>query len=508
MSDAHRIRVIIAIVLLTFACAAVSGCDGGGLSSTSLCGDTLCQADRGESCESCPDDCGACPPCGDGLCAAEEGESCESCPADCGGCAVCGDGSCDDSDESCESCPDDCGACPPCGDGLCDPETDEDCDTCPADCGDCDPCGDELCAIDVGETCESCPDDCGECEPCGDGECAPDQGEDCDTCPADCGECPLRDGCVQGDFAVYYGNLHSHTSYSDGEARPAVAFDHARDQGLDFLYVTDHRRRLTSTEWSQCRSQANDANDNGTFVAGCGYEVNDNAYGHLNVLFTSTMMPHPSNLADVWDGLVACSPCVGQFNHPPRPTDFHGYRYVARAGDAMRMMELSGGAPFADKWASFFQALDNGWLLSPSQNEDNHHRNWGDSPRATGVWLPTLSRRALRRAVRARRTFSTTDETASIRIMADSVCWMGSVLSGFGPTEITVVARDRQGRDGFDNIRLFGPGRTRLRTHHCDGANPCRATFSFDVTEETYFVARANQDDGGLLVSGPIWFVR
>jgi len=49
-----------------------------------VCGDGICHA--GESCASCPQDCGACPApvCGDGRC--DGGESCTSCPGDCGAC--------------------------------------------------------------------------------------------------------------------------------------------------------------------------------------------------------------------------------------------------------------------------------------------------------------------------------------------------------------------------------------------------------------------------------------
>lgn len=52
--------------------------------------------------------------CGDGQC--DAGETCETCPADCGACPVsCPNGSCD-AGEDCGSCPDDCGAClPTCG---------------------------------------------------------------------------------------------------------------------------------------------------------------------------------------------------------------------------------------------------------------------------------------------------------------------------------------------------------------------------------------------------------
>jgi hypothetical protein len=130
-----------------------------------VCGDEFCQA--GETCETCEDDCGACP-------------------------VTCGDDVCEEPIEDCDSCPDDC-ECGPCND-ICEPFSD--CDFCPTDC---DPdvcgisfCGDGFCDIDFGE-CDFCPEDCeGVCGSCGDGTCTFD--EDCSSCPDDC-----TDGCVCGD---------------------------------------------------------------------------------------------------------------------------------------------------------------------------------------------------------------------------------------------------------------------------------------------------------------------
>jgi hypothetical protein len=72
------------------------------------CGNGRCVA--GESCSSCPQDCGACPVCGDFIC--NGFEHCGTCPLDCGICAItnCGDGLCSGA-ESCSSCCVDCGTC-------------------------------------------------------------------------------------------------------------------------------------------------------------------------------------------------------------------------------------------------------------------------------------------------------------------------------------------------------------------------------------------------------------
>jgi hypothetical protein len=69
--------------------------------------------------------------CGNGQC--ELGETCRTCLNDCGACppAICGDDKCEDA-ESCESCLSDCGKCPVCGDGIC--QTNENYQTCPQDC--------------------------------------------------------------------------------------------------------------------------------------------------------------------------------------------------------------------------------------------------------------------------------------------------------------------------------------------------------------------------------------
>ena len=139
--------------------------ESGAEPSDALCGDGACTG--GETCLTCPEDCGqTCPPgtCGDNICDGDN--TCETCPEDCGVCGVasCGNGACDNG-ETCNTCALDCGACPEatCGDGIC--AVGEDCQGCAVDCGACPlVCGDGVCA--EGEACETCVEDCGECAEC------------------------------------------------------------------------------------------------------------------------------------------------------------------------------------------------------------------------------------------------------------------------------------------------------------------------------------------------------
>ena len=51
----------------------------------------------------------------------------------------------------------------------------------------------------------------------------------------------VRATTARGFLNVYFGNLHSHTAYSDGVDEPNAAFIHARDAaGLDFMLLSEH----------------------------------------------------------------------------------------------------------------------------------------------------------------------------------------------------------------------------------------------------------------------------
>lgn len=338
--------------------------------------------------------------------------------------------------------------------------------------------------------------------------------EDGGTGQADAGpDAAAATFCFQGDFLPFLGNFHAHTDYSDGMGLPAEAFAYARDvAGLDMLIVTDHLEQLylwnPSGRYERCKEQAVAATTD-QFFAGCGFEYGTaftpdfQSTGHNNVFFSDDLFPAVQiDFHDFYATLAACQSCIGQFNHPDMmPLKWDDFAYDPAAAQRMHLIELNNNPV----WETFFQALDAGWLLSPTHNQDNHGFNWGTADESrTGVYMAVLTGADLAEAMRARRTFASHDRNAALRLMAGT-CWMGSVLSGRSSITFTVEATDPDQDDGFAKIELFGPGAAFLEMHDCSGATICSYTTTRPVLGPTYVVARATQSDGQDLVSAPIW---
>jgi len=326
-------------------------------------------------------------------------------------------------------------------------------------------------------------------------------------------------GCVEGDFDPYYGVLHAHTSYSNGVLTPADAFEYGRDVGLlDILVITDHLADLYDStpvpdKWERCHEQADAAYVPGVFVADCGFEYGaivplSESTGHNCVYFSGDLFPkHQLDFRDFYRTLVECTECIGQFNHPGQRKNMHWnhFEYYADVDERMNLFEFNGPGPV---WDLFIEALDAGWHVSPMHNQDNHNATWGTKNDCRSVlYMADLTREDMRDAMLNRRTFMTYDKNASIKMMANTECWMGSILTDylFDTIVIEVEVFDPNDDDGFRRIELFGPRGLPLAARGCRGEQTCYASFEFEIDGPTYFVASAEQTDGDWLVAAPIW---
>lgn len=262
----------------------------------------------------------------------------------------------------------------------------------------------------------------------------------------------------RGSMNIYFGDLHSHSGYSDGQGTPADAFATARANGLDFFALTDHAFMLTAVEWQDMRNQAVAATIDGVFVGLRGFEFT-HAKGHINVFETETFVdrddPSYQSLEDFYAWLVVQPAAIAQFNHPEkndvRDWNFNDFAYHAAADHKIVLRELS--TP-----EQYFLSLDSGWHLGTLLNSDTHEADWGSRPRM-GLIAPSLTRAAVLEALRARRTFFVPpfNPNFALVIQANGY-WMGSAVPVTDTLHFTVTAHDPDPPGSVLRLALYDNG--------------------------------------------------
>lgn len=237
---------------------------------------------------------------------------------------------------------------------------------------------------------------------------------------------------AMGDMNIYFGNLHNHTAYSDGTGTPEQAFAWARDTaGFDFYAVTDHAEYLSQAAWQDTRGRADQFNKADTFAALAGFEWSSGA-GHVDVFNTAAMTStrETRSLESLYNWLGA-NGGIAQFNHPaPSAGTFDDFRYSGNP-NAKRMRLVETGNAGAGNNTGFFynyyiKALDKGWKVAPTSNQDNHSLK--TNSHRTGVICKGLTRASIMEGLAARRVYSSDDPDLQLVFKSGSD-WMGSSLA-------------------------------------------------------------------------------
>ncbi len=257
-------------------------------------------------------------------------------------------------------------------------------------------------------------------------------------------------------YNLYFGDLHSHTSYSDGTALPDDAYAMAKGAGADFLAITDHYFQLTEPEWLALQASADSNTEDGEFVAMAGYEYYLSGINEINIYATETMAPYPGETPQayyqgermtggsfipwIYDWLASEDGAIGQWNHPlsygcPVAWDYYQFDYCTEdRDDAMGMLECYN---WGYRDPSYVKALDAGWHMMPTATEDDHYGDWISPLGIRTVLLsPSLTREDLYDAMRDGRGYATLDSNLEIRFEVDGKV-MGSRLSDPGAESYT-----------------------------------------------------------------------
>jgi hypothetical protein len=313
----------------------------------------------------------------------------------------------------------------------------------------------------------------------------------------------------------YFGNFHSHTSFSEGVGPPSSNYAWARDiAGFDFYAVTDHAEQLFGSEWDSTAVQADEANEDGVFVALRGFEWSHPLIGHSCAFGTAgnTTAVVSILLGSFYDWADS-NDALAQFNHPGREwSNFSDLAYADRVGDNFFAIEVAnkGDSIAAGAYLSFYaQALDAGWYVAPTSNQDNHDQS-ANCHRTVFIG-PELTRDGLLEAMRARRIYATDDPNMQITFKLGDA-WMGSRLPApDGTVVFTIRIVDDE---PITLVELIANGGvTAFSTTPAPGATEVEWSPEASVVAGQWYyvkVTEADEFDGEpptqTAVSAPIWF--
>ncbi len=304
-------------------------------------------------------------------------------------------------------------------------------------------------------------------------------------------------------YNLYYGNLHSHTSYSDGRGTPRQAFAYARDTArIHILAVTDHGEMLSSAEWEDIKKQADSATKPGQFLGLAGFEWTSRD-GHINIFNTSDYTSAHQNptVGSIYEWLANRNNAIGQFNHPGGPYLFNNFRHSSIGDISMTLFEIQN----RHQAEVYYVALDSGWRVGISANQDNHFPDWGKGHQLTGIWAESLTKSSIISAIQNRRTFGTLDRDFQLWFKANDQ-WMGSTIPN-GEVQFEVFAFDPSLADFIRRIDIITNNNVVLDSLILGNTNYARwqtRTYT-NSTARKYFFVRVIENDSDYILSSPIW---
>ncbi len=277
---------------------------------------------------------------------------------------------------------------------------------------------------------------------------------------------------------AYFGNLHAHSSYSDGnkdstDFTPAEDYAYAKNSlQMDFLGISEHNHAgagMSKPNYALGIAQANAAT-NSTFVAMYGQEWGViSGGGHLLVYGIDSLIGWETNNYDIF---VAKSDYLGSaglfkklrqqgqafvsYAHP-NSSDYGNLSNITfnalvdscaigcavESGPAFSTATNYSDYPASMSYLSYYlKMLSKGYHIGPFMDHDTHYTNFGRANEDRLVVLaPSLTKANLYAALKARRFYATQDMDTKITFTINNEP-MGSIMSGSVAPSISVTVND------------------------------------------------------------------
>lgn len=211
----------------------------------------------------------------------------------------------------------------------------------------------------------------------------------------------------------------------------------------------------------------------------------------------------PTALENYYKALTAVPGSVSQFNHPD---DIHGDferfdHYSPQYDAAVSLLEVAGEDGVVD--CEYYDlALDKGWHVAPTNNQNNHNGQWGDASDArTVVLAKDLTEESLYAAMKDRRVYATQDSDLTVYYQLNGAV-MGSILPKSEKAEITVFLSDPTD-EAIGSVEVVTDGGAVLVSEYVE--TPSQVLELSASSGHSYYYLRITQPDGDVAVTAPVW---
>jgi hypothetical protein len=345
-------------------------------------------------------------------------------------------------------------------------------------------------------------------------------------------ETPSRDG-VHGDYNIYFGDLHTHSQYSNDCIErekllrtPDDLHAYAREVACaDFHGVADHhqpwdkrRNRIPPDLWEKTVEAARKHNEPGEYVAFMGFEFRG-PRGDTTVVLGEEMDHEEIDREEfdridrLWEGLegrdfitiphfhnqgrLPAGEWISAESREIEPAlEIYSCHGSYESGDVneRHIPEIKSFRP--DRNGQYF--LKEGYRYGFVCNSDGHKGVVANNG-LTAVFAEELTRAAVLEAMRARRCYGTTNARIRLVFTVNGEL-MGAELPRTDEQDIVI---DVAGEGPFKAVDLLKDGEL------CKRWKPYEDAFRVELTEECTepcnWYVRATQMDNHIAYSSPIW---
>ena len=357
-------------------------------------------------------------------------------------------------------------------------------------------------------------------------------------------------------YQAYFGQLHSHTQYSDGSGTLASALEYIKglhaSANIQFVAFTDHSNYFDKSGaanpegalydmskatdysrglWSEYKGAIADFNavNGSSLLALGGFEMTwSGGPGHINTFNTAGIVSRNNTVLNnktADSGMKAYyallsqaegAESISQFNHPGKTFgNFSDFAYYDPVIDSrMYMVEVGNGegqigaGGYYPSYEQYIMALDKGWHLAPTNNQDNHKGRWGNANDARDVIITDdFSEAGIYEAIRAMRMYSTEDKNLELTYTVNGLMMGSSIKTEEVPDKLLleVTATDPDKTDTISKVEVVVNSGKVVHTWN-DPAELAKGILSVTLDPDySYYFIRVTQGDGDLAVTSPVW---